>query len=200
MKRFTSFLLLLFFSLSIFSQTKFKCPATGLDKNAKKPSARISTLNKLKNRNNVPAQTSQNVTLDDILANGNDTNRFKNDQGVTITGFIFGVKAGGAEDCNCFNGKEEFIDTHIEIALSAKEKSKRNVIVVEMTPRFKAKHPEWRTSEIKKLVGKKVTITGWLFFDGNHVQNSRNTRPKGTNIYRATAWEIHPVINFDVID
>lgn len=193
----TGIFVLLF--VSLFSQTKFHCPVTGLDKNDQLPSANIVALNRLKNRSAIPTGVDENITLPDILAPGNDRKRFSNSQAVKITGFIFNVKPGGTEDCNCFYGKEDFIDTHIEIALNADESDKKKMMVVEITPRFKATHPGWRTFKIRALKGKKVTITGWLFFDENHWQHSRNTNPKGTNLYRATAWEIHPVTGFEVV-
>ncbi|HNP21782.1 MAG TPA: hypothetical protein PKM63_22290 [Panacibacter sp.] len=198
-KTIASGIAVLWFGL-LFSQTRFHCPVTGLDKNAHLPSANLVALNKLKNRGKTPTDIDESISLADILAPGNDRNRFSNNKAIKITGFIFNAKAGGTEDCNCFYGKEDFIDTHIEIALSAGETDKKKVMVVEITPRFKALHPEWRTNKILALKGKKVTITGWMFFDEKHWQNSKNSNPRGTNLYRATAWEIHPVTSFEVLD
>jgi len=198
MKRVISFSISILIFITLFEQTTFHCPVTGLKEDGSLPSPDIVALDKLKNRKNSPSTINETITLSKILTSGNDRNRFQNNQGAKITGYIFFAKKGGSEDCNCHYGKEEFIDTHIEIALSSGETSKKKVMVVEMTPRFKATHSEWRTNKILALKGKKVTITGWMFFDEKHWQNSKNTNPNGTNLYRATAWEIHPVTAFEV--
>jgi len=181
---------------SATGQTKFKCPLSGLDRHARKPKPNIAALNKLKNRTGEPKQINQDITLEKILAKGIDSTRFSNGDAATLTGYIVGVKAGGGEDCNCYYGKEEFIDTHIEIALKKGEKDKTKYMVVEITPRFKATHKDCRTAAIRKLIGRPVTVTGWMMYDFHHWQNSKNTNPHGTNLYRATAWEIHPVTSF----
>lgn len=180
------------------AQTKFKCPLTGLDKHQKVPKKRIADLNRFKNRTAEPDAINSDITLSKVLATGDDRDRFSNEDAASLTGYIVGVKPGGTEDCNCYYGREDFIDTHIEIAVKKGEKDKTKFMVVEMTPRFKKTHADWRTHDIKKLIGSKVTVTGWMLFDENHWQNSRNTNPSGTNLYRATAWEIHPVTAFDV--
>ena len=184
--------------LSVSFKPKFHCPVTGLDKNGNVPSTNLVALNKLKNRSNIPTTIDNSITLEKILESGNDRAKFSNIKGVTITGYISDAIPGGDEDCNCMYTQEPFIDTHIEIALTPNETDKKKVMVVEMSPRFKAKHGDWRTTNVKALIGKKVTITGWMFFDEKHWQNSVNTNPNGTNLYRKTAWEIHPITDFKV--
>lgn len=182
-----------------FAPSAFHCPVTGLTQDAKRPTAKITALNRLKNRTTTPTNIDNSITLESILAHGNDTGRFSNSKAITITGFITDVKSGGAEDCNCYYGKDPYIDTHIEIAASATETNKKKMMVVEITPRIKATHDKWNTKELKKLIGKQVTVTGWMMFDNNHWQNSLNTNPNGGNVYRATAWEIHPVMDLEVV-
>src|SRR5215471_14050990 len=97
-----SILLLLLLNFIGDPPTKFKCPVTGLDKNGNVPSARIVKFNKFKNRSSEPTTIDNSVTLEKILAPGNDSLRFDNSTAVTITGFLVGAKPGGGEDCNCF--------------------------------------------------------------------------------------------------
>ena len=53
--------------------------------------------------------------------------------------------------------------------------------------------------DVTKLRGRKVTFTGWLFFDAQHSPSARNTNPRGTHNWRATCWEIHPVTEMAVL-
>jgi hypothetical protein len=57
---------------------------------------------------------------------------------------------------------------------------------------------DWGTSMLRaKLLGRWVKVSGWLFYDADHHLESwwvdkHNTRD-GNN-WRATGWEIHPVM------
>lgn len=53
---------------------------------------------------------------------------------------------------------------------------------------------------IEKLKGKKVTITGYLFPDKKHWANSVNINPAGTDLWRDTEWEIHPVAKIEIAE
>lgn len=149
-------------------------------------------LDTLKNRDDTPTAINPAITLELMLDPGNDLARFKHGDAATITGFVAKVVPGGLESCNCHAKDMALRDTHIVLvaAMVDAKKSHRHVIV-EVTPVF---HDQvGSTDDLRKLVGKRVTITGWMFFDGQHKQNAFNTEPNGTNIWRATAWEIHPV-------
>ena len=82
------------------------------------------------------------------------------------------------------------MDFHIEVASSAKETDKKKMMVCEMTRYTQGKVA---IKDVKALIGHSVSIEGNLFFDEEHKQNAENTSPKGTNLWRATCWEVHPV-------
>ncbi len=65
-------------------------------------------------------------------------------------------------------------------------------IVVEITPRVRANHPNWRTDLLGQIVKKdqRVRISGWLMLDPEHPDQIGKTR--------ATIWEIHPVMQIEV--
>jgi len=120
---------------------------------------------------------------------------------------IFGDKAGwihsiSAEDgepgesCNC--GRADLKDIHIKVvAKEADKDDKTKFVVFEITPRWEGQLGD--TSAVRPLiVGKWVKFTGYLTYDYKHRGNARNRKKKG-NIWRATAWEVHPVTAFQVV-
>ncbi len=176
------------------------CPPEG---NAK--SARISELNKLKNRNIFPAQNDFDtiITLKKLLQTGNDHERWNTLKAAKITGYVYEVKPGGVETCNCKEKEIDGRDTHIEILLDPINDTKIQRVIVEVTPRIrqlmKVKGENWSTRSLRdKLLGRWVTFEGWLLFDAEHESQAENTNPGRERNWRATAWEIHPVTNFKI--
>ena len=74
------------------------CPLEG---DAKRENVR--ELNDLKNRYTFPDSNDfdHSVTLSTMLAPGEDRNRFSDHKAVDITGYVYDVKVGGDESCNC---------------------------------------------------------------------------------------------------
>jgi len=59
-----------------------------------------------------------------------------------------------------------------------------------------AKHPsvDWSTANLRRiLMGKRVTVRGWMMFDAQHWNAAENTAPAHAGNWGATAWGIHPV-------
>ena len=170
------------------------CPAKGDSKET-----RIWILDTLKNRQVAPSSLNSKITLDAVLAPGDDSTRFEPTDAAAITGYVVAVKRGALESCNCHSPINR--DWHIELAETPKAKPSDRMIV-EITPRLNvAVSGIINTSKpFELLIGKRVTVTGWLFFDEEHKQNARNTNPRGTDIWRATCWEIHPVTSIKVLD
>lgn len=154
--------------------------------------ARLQALDRLKNRTVAPTDIDSSITLEKILESGDDTNRFTSDQAARVTGYVIEIKRGGRESCNCHSVTDR--DWHIEIGQTPDAPEDERMIV-EVTPRFTP--AGWSRSAIEE--GSLVTVTGWMFFDEEHKQNAALSNPKGTNIWRATAWEIHPVTEVAVI-
>lgn len=164
-------------------------------------------LNRLKNRYHHPASADidPEVTLEALLAPGDDLERFDQGMAAKITGLVVAVKVGGNETCNCKATAAIDRDTHIELALSPDaEKTQR--VIVEITPRLRKQMADqgvdWSTQKLKDpesgIRGKWVQVTGWLMFDQMHVHEAENTNPGGEHNWRATAWELHPVTGIEV--
>jgi uncharacterized protein YraI len=157
--------------------------------------------NRLKNRVARPAASDidTSITLDAILQPADDRNRFDSSQGASIVAFVVNVKPGGNETVNCGETEVAYIDTHIELIGDPQRTDKTRRVIVEVTPRWRAysaaQHEDWSTSALKqRYMGRWVRFTGWMFWDFEHAGNATNTASAGaTNVWRATAWEIHPI-------
>jgi hypothetical protein len=181
------------------------CPNEGMTRSGKTPAPPMQALNLLKNRFTAPtpADLDSRATLDALLAPGDDTGRFDEKRGAVIVGFVTDVQVGGEETTNCDAVSLVYRDTHIRIALSAGAPENQRV-VVEVTPRWReamqAAGVDWSTPGLARaLVGRSVRVRGWLLFDSEHAKQSENTNPGGSNNWRATAWEIHPVTALEVL-
>jgi hypothetical protein len=91
-----------------------RCPFEG-----KTAQPSLMALNRLKNRTVAPLRTNVNpaITLESVLAPGNDVGRWSPAQGAVIKGYVVAVKPGGQETVNCRAKDPLHTDTHIEIAL-----------------------------------------------------------------------------------
>lgn len=208
-KLFQYFIILLLFVLNIgcqyAQQTKpltnySECPPEG---NA--VSERIKQLNLLKNRIIAPATKDFDltITLEKLLSPGNDVNRWSSSKAVKIVGYVYDVKVGGIETCNCKTKDNALRDTHIELVTDPMNPSKSVRFIAEITPKWREivekTGKKWSTSAIRdNFLGRWVEVEGWLFFDEEHQQQAQNTRPDGKNNWRGTAWEIHPITKINV--
>lgn len=161
--------------------------------------------NTLKNRITTPAPTDidQTITLAAIAAPGDDRTRWTPQKGASVMGYVFEVKPGGSETVNCGEEDSKYKDTHIEIVVDPANTGKKKRIIVEVTPRWRKfrgdQGEDWSTTTLKtKLKNHWVRFTGWMFFDGEHDDESENTTPGRAENWRATAWEIHPVTSLKV--
>lgn len=124
---------------------------------------------------------------------------------VTVTGFIIHAEESGTEACNCFF--DDSLDIHFNLVQTKTTKAEKNItdkkkllksrknrsVVAELTPRIR---PDgWTEEKLKKLVKelKFVKVTGWLMFDSRHTKLTESSP-------RATAWEVHPVTEFEICD
>jgi hypothetical protein len=167
----------------------------------------LQELNRLKNRTNLPAadDIDTNITLETILSPGYDRDRFSSAKAAEVTGYVYKVKSGEKETCNCDSEDPDNWDTHIELVLDEHHLKARSRIIIEITPRMRqmmaAKGIDWSTETLKStLTGRWVKVEGWLLFDFEHERQSENTNPAGKRNWRATAWEIHPITSIEVAD
>jgi hypothetical protein len=166
--------------------------------------ARVKALNRLKNRYTAPQanEINHSISLSAILAPGNDTTRWSSTSGAEITGYVFDVKPGGGETCNCGKTDPVHTDAHIEMVLSPTDSAATRRVVVEVTPRMRAimaaSGTNWSTTTLRKqFLHKRVKVRGWMTFDAQHSNAAENTNPGSANNWRATAWEIHPVTSLE---
>ena len=189
MKKILLFLTIFLFTNMTFFDGGSKCPPKGDSAKEK-----LQNLDTLKNRSTI-SNTVVKLSLDDVMKPGDDTKRFSENTFVDVTGYVFDVKYGGAETCNCHTTDKTQLDIHIEIVQDLAHPDKTKRMIVEINRFIRAKDPNMDYNVVKLLKGKKVELTGWLFFDEEHKQNAINTKPDGTNVWRGTCWEVHPCMS-----
>jgi hypothetical protein len=181
------------------AQILANCPTEG---DAKAADAR--QLNLLKRRMMSPSDLDSKVTLQAILAPGDDTRRWNEQHGAAISGYVADVKVGGIESVNCHTKDPLYRDTHIELTLDPLNDSEAKHVIVEVTPQWRqvmAKDGvDWSTATLRKtLLGRWIRVTGWLMFDVEHARQSTNTASGSGKVWRATAWEVHPITKIEVL-
>jgi hypothetical protein len=171
--------------------------------------ARVRPLNRLKDRAVAPrdADVDRRVTLEAMLAPGDDERRFDATHAAEVEGLVVAVSVGGVEAVNCFARDPAARDTHIELALTP-DAPRTQRVTVEVTPRWRAAMRtvgvDWSTAALRaSLVGRRVRVRGWLFFDETHRDEAANTDSldvRGPSNWRTTAWELHPVTSLTPIE
>ncbi len=167
----------------------------------------IRELNILKNRIQIPQENNfdLSITLQKMLEAGNDVNRWSNKKAVKIKAFVYDIKPGGVETCNCKSKEANQKDAHIELLLDPNNSSKNKRVVAEVTPRIRdimnLNGINWSTRSLRdKYLGRFVEIEGWLLFDIEHKNAAENTNPGRQKNWRATSWEIHPITSIKLLD
>jgi hypothetical protein len=182
--------------LSLSLTTLIHAAPCGIHGNARS-GTREYTLNAFKNRSQAPHAINPGITLEKLARGG----RYENSEAAAIIGYVALVKPGGKESCNCGATDPAHIDTHIALVTDlayANDKSKH--IVVEVTPRTRRRYHFPSTATLKRqILHKRVMVTGWLFYDSMHEHNAANTNPHGSQIWRLTCEEIHPVSGIKVL-
>lgn len=186
---------------SVFAQKtpEIDCPPAGKTK-----MAHIQALNLKKNRSDFPKLTEINHAVDFtlLLQAGEHPSSFTEGQAATIVGYVSNVKIGALETCNCREKDYWLRDTHIELTLHPMDAdNKEKLLIVEVTPRFresmKAKGLDWSHRNLRDaFLGRWVKVTGWIFYDANHDDESAVSENK--NIWRGSAWELHPVTSLEI--
>ncbi len=193
------FLIVLFCLINVMSFAQ--CPRKGDSSKLK-----LQAIDTLKNRTK-SALVITPIYIDSVMKSGDDTKRFNSNQYVSIIAYVYDVKSGGLETCNCHGfgdvehkdtltraEQKQVMDIHIEIVENLNDAGPTKRMIVEINRFTIANNKAMSYDLIHSLKGKKVIITGWLFFDEEHKQNAFNTSPNGTNLWRCTDWEIHPVL------
>ena len=174
------------------------CPSAGLAL-----TTRARALHRLKNRTAIPQPSDFNpqVSLNELLKPGDDSSRWSTQQAARIEGYVIDIAYARPEATNCFLPSRR--DIHINVA-KRKGAPQNEQVVLEVTPNFRdwAAERGWDWSEAalrSQLLGYWCEFEGWLYFDVGHKEEAENTAPRNPGNWRATAWEIHPVTKFRVI-
>ena len=170
------------------------------------PDKKEYLLNVYKNRYKAPdtADIITTISLQDMAKSGS-AGDFSQDKAVVLTGYVFNVKMGGVESCNCKTKDPSYRDTHIELVPDAEHTGPEYRVIVEVTPRIRAmmaaRGTDWSTETLKQMLkGHKARITGWLFYDSEHEKETFATNPGGEKDWRASCWEVHPITNIEILD
>jgi hypothetical protein len=165
----------------------------------------VRALNRLKNRTAAPRAPDLDsaVSLDALLAAGEDRARWSERRAATVVGYVRDVKVGGVETVNCRARAPDHRDTHIEL-VSAPDDGGQLPLIVEVTPWWREQAAragaDWSTDSLRaSLRGRWVRVTGWLLFDAEHQHEAENTAPGRPGNWRATAWELHPTTALAVV-
>ncbi|NQW29717.1 MAG: hypothetical protein HQ472_04315 [Ignavibacteria bacterium] len=190
---------LIFNSMGLLLAQTVDCPQEGRTK-----LAHIQALNLKKNRSDFPRAADINTAVDfaKLLASKEQPIGFAEGQAATIIGFVSNVKIGALETCNCKQKDHWLRDTHIELTLDPMDEgNKEKLLVVEVTPRFreqmKKQGLDWSQKNLRDaFMGRWVSVTGWIFYDANHDDESAGHG--NTNVWRGSAWELHPVTSIQI--
>jgi hypothetical protein len=127
---------------------------------------------KLRGRSAAPkaAEIDSTATLDALLSK-KDKGAFSESKGASVEGYVVQVE------------REEDGDYHVTLAPSGGETDTRKWVIVEVPPAWQKKSAALSGDSLRKLHGKKVRVTGWLYYEPDEDQLD----PRGTR------WEIHPV-------
>ena len=127
---------------------------------------------RLRGRTTAPAAVDidASATLDALLAKPAKS-AFSEKKGATIEGYVVQTE------------REEDGDYHLTLAAAKGETDTRKWVIVEVTPGWQKKDASLAPATLRKLIGSRVRVTGWLYYEPDDEQGD----PRGTR------WEIHPV-------
>ena len=113
---------------------------------------------------------------------------------VQVIGYLVALKpqtGGSGETTNCHWTQAAEVDWHVALVEHPGD-GEATSIVVETTPRVRARHSPWTVARLTPWVDSSnpVRVSGWLLFDPAH----RNHLGR----YRKTLWEIHPITRIEV--
>jgi uncharacterized protein YgiM (DUF1202 family) len=115
---------------------------------------------------------------------------------VALEGYLVDAVEEGPESTNCEIDTHAWHDWHMWLVptpTEAASRDRKRAVVVEVTPRVRARLTNWTLPSVKALArnGEKVRIAGWLMWDPDHPDQVGKTR--------GTTWEIHPVTRIEVL-
>ncbi len=170
------------------------CPKYGNSTTAEK-----RKLNTLKNAgvNVSSARIPQLLPLKNLITSKKrkDRNLYADGAYVYTEGYLISFEEEGPEACNCGKAKASLKNGDVHMYIGPKKDAlKKDCIVVEITPAFKKKHPDYETLLEENIM---VRITGYLLYDFIHEKDAINTCISCLKAWRRTCWEIHPITDIE---
>ncbi|MGI8741914.1 MAG: hypothetical protein ACR2NN_04975 [Bryobacteraceae bacterium] len=178
------------------------------------PANAVRFLTSLQDYQALEAATPADLSRDNHLQFKDQLAKLGEGQIYGVVGYLYYAKESGKESSNCELGDHDAVDYHIGIgfdpSLAPKTKPtgaqlknlEQNSAIVEMTPHYRFDyHPNWNIQAVQDVAGKKVRVVGQLMIDSEHNNASQNCGFQGANratCWRATSWELHPVMQFQV--
>ena len=127
---------------------------------------------KLRDRDAAPASSDMDVAVNfAALLAKKDKSALSESKGATIEGWVVQVE------------REEDGDVHLALASEKGGSDTKKWVIVEVPSLWQKKSASLSEDALRKLVGTKVRVTGWLYYEPDADQPD----PRGTR------WEIHPV-------
>src|ERR1700739_817387 len=165
---------------------------------------REKNVNKHKNRQSIPtdADYDKTVTIEKMY-DSKDDSLWNEDKAASITGYMFRAVNNGMESCNCYTEDKTKYRINIYLSPTPPEKNTRlaDCIVVVVMPYSMTLNKDWTTDYInEKLVGKRITVSGWLIYDFLHSVGSIMTNTNGSQPERRTIWGICPMTDLRVAE
>ena len=175
----------------------YHCPATGFALSRER-----RELHRLKNRTAIPQpmEFDATVTLQKMLQAADDHDRWSVNRAARVEGYVVSVANGPMELTNCYVPCSR--DVHIHLGLRP-DAPPTEQVVLEITPRMQewARHHgrDWSEETLRsKMLSHWCYFEGWLLYDSHHAGEAENSATGRDGNWRATAWEIHPITNFEI--
>ena len=159
-----------------------------------------ATFNKKKNRIIRTSGAPEFLPLRNLLPTRqrSDFNLYWEGAYVYTEGILTSAEEQGPESCNCKQAREAAKNGDVHMFLSLVDNApKKNSLVVEITPAFKKKYPDYKSLLTKH---KKVRVYGFLFYDYEHEDVAFTTCKHCNNIWRKSCWEIHPITKIELVN
>ena len=182
------------------------CPNEGKPNPKKGKSAvlkpREKNVNKHKNRQSIPgdADYDKTVTIEKMY-DSKDDSVWNEENAAAITGYVFRAVDNNMESCNCYTEDKTKYSINIYLSPTPIEKNTRTAdcIVAVVMPYSRTINKDWTSDYInEKLVGKRITVSGWLIYDIEHSVGSIMTNSNGTQPERRSIWGICPMTDLKV--
>jgi hypothetical protein len=127
---------------------------------------------KLRDRATAPAAADMDASATfDAFLSKKDKSAFSENKAAAIEGWVVQVE------------REEDGDVHLALAPEKGGADTKKWVIVEVPPLWQKKSASLSEDGLRRLVGTKVRVTGWLYYEPDADQPD----PRGTR------WEIHPV-------